>query len=34
MDKLDMESKNIIDDNIEYIREKFPHVVVESSARR
>ena len=31
MDKLDMESKNIIDDNIEYIREKFPHVVVESS---
>ena len=30
MNKLDMKSENIIDDNIEYIREKFPNVVVES----
>lgn len=31
MDKLDMESKNIVNVNIEYIRGKFPNVVVESS---
>lgn len=30
MNKLDMKSENIVDDNIEYIREKFPNVVVES----
>lgn len=30
MNKLDMKSENIIDDNIEYIRKKFPNVVVES----
>lgn len=30
MNKLDMESKNIINDNIEYIKEKFPNVIVET----
>ena len=30
MNKLDMKSENIINDNIEYIKEKFPNVVVES----
>lgn len=30
MNKLDIKSENIVDDNIEYIREKFPNVVVES----
>ena len=30
MNKLDMQSENIIGDNIEYIREKFPNVVIES----
>lgn len=30
MNKLDMESKNIVNDNIEYIRKKFTNVVVES----
>lgn len=29
MNKLDMKSENIVDDNIEYIKEKFPNVVVE-----
>ena len=30
MNKLNMKSENIVDDNIEYIKEKFPNVVVES----
>ena len=30
MNKLDMESKNIVDENMKYIKEKFPNVVVES----
>ena len=30
MNKLDMKSENVVDNNIEYIREKFPNVVVES----
>ena len=30
MNKLKMKSENIVDDNIEYIKEKFPTVVVES----
>ena len=30
MNKLDMKSENIAEDNIEYIKEKFPNVVVES----
>lgn len=30
MNKLDMKSEKIVDDNIEYIKEKFPNVVVES----
>ena len=30
MNKLDMQSENIIEDNLEYIKEKFPNVVVES----
>ena len=30
MNKLDMKSEDIINDNIEYIKEKFPNVVVES----
>ena len=30
MDKLDMKSENIVDDNIKYIKEKFPNVVVGS----
>lgn len=30
MNKLNMQSENIVDNNIKYIREKFPNVVVES----
>ena len=30
MNKLDIESKNIVDENMKYIKEKFPNVVVES----
>lgn len=30
MNKLDMKSENIVEDNIEYIKEKFPNVVIES----